>query len=93
MALMAAAIGMARCLNVEPGGIDRSCRPPRPGERTVYILANFIHAHQKDHTLRPPCDGCDSIAIAVNVDHHTVLADGIDTGEIEVALKGLAVNG
>src|SRR5574344_1416670 len=89
LAVVAHSVHLTRCLQSKARSIDRSgCRTGTLDCR-IYILAHLVHAHNIDNMAGAPGASSHTVAHAVDVDNHTILADGIGTGQKKVAIHRL----
>ena len=47
---------------------------------------DFVHASHDHNPVRTIDEGCDTVAIAINIDQFAILRDGIRTHKIDIAV-------
>ena len=92
VAVVADTVGLTGCVDVETGGVDGRSGAAGTGEGCLYGLGDLVDADDEDDLLRAPGDGCDTVAVAVDVDDDAVFRDGIGTGEIDIGGEGTDVH-
>lgn len=91
-AVVADTVGLTGCVDVETGGVDGRSGAAGTGEGCLYGLGDLVYADNEDDLFRAPGDGCDTVAVAVDVDDDAVFRDGIGTGEIDIGGEGTDVH-
>ena len=92
LAVMANTVLCTGRVKVEPCHVRRSCQAACTLDGGIHIPAHLVQSYNEYNMLRSPGDGSHAVAVAVYVYNHSILTDGIDTGKIIVALKGLSVD-
>ena len=75
-------------LNVKTLCICRCCHISRTFHRFIKIGTDFIHSDNKHYFFRSLCDAGDTVGISVNVDHDTVVCNGIGAGKKNIRIIG-----
>lgn len=91
VAVVASAVNAARGVDVKACRIDGCRGAAGTGNGSVNILCHLVEPCNHYHMLKAEGDGGHPVAIAVNVNNDTVLAYGVDAGEVKVARKCLKV--
>ena len=92
VAVVADTVGLTGCVDVETGGVDGRSGAAGTGEGCLYGLGDLVDADNEDDLFRAPGDGCDTVAVAVDVDDDAVFGDGIGAGEIDIGGEGTDVH-
>ena len=73
-------------LNVKTLCICRCCHISRTFHRFIKIGTDFVHSDNKYYFFRSLCDAGDTVGISVNVDHNTVVCNGIGAGKKNISI-------
>ena len=92
VAVVAHAILLAGCVNVEAGSIDGRGRRAGTLQGSLHVLRHLVHADDEDDVLWSPCDGCHAVAVAVDVDDDAILRYGIGGRQVVVGMEGAEVH-
>ena len=91
IAIVAHAVGLARCADVKTCRVYRSCRRAGTGQSRVDGLCYLIKSDDKDDMARAESNGCHTVAVTVDIDNHAVLCDGVGTRKIIVGTERLQI--
>lgn len=86
LAIVADTVRLARGLQAEARGVDRSRRGSSALDRGIDVLTHLVQPDHIDDMARAPRAGSHAIARAIDIDDHTVLTDGVGAGQIEIAI-------